>query len=449
LTEQYYDDDYYGGSGYSSGEYNDYYGGSGYSSGEYNECTETSWTCPNDGKCIPGEWLCDDWIDCDEGEDESTAMCGEKCGADEYQCSVPGEFGACIPETWLCDAYLDCGDAEDESDAMCSEDSGEGESEVDYDNEGCGEGYWTCASNGQCIYDSWLCDGGAPDCTNGEDESAEYCNVDDGSGSKFTTSSTTSSAEPSCDDTNDFTCPSTGECIPIAWRCDAIVDCTEGDDESEEVCGSCDTDLGQACKSACEECYTKSDQESTDDDWMRQRRDGHENPDGSGYDSCQVCSDSCEDYMHCVDYKGNYGYDFYEYDDGSGWLDDGFAVGTTEDPGTTPIPEPVRTDEPALPNESTTLVVDTTKYFEPPVYEKGRSDTCTYQTDDVCDEPDYCAVGTDCSDCGNCHTANIPTTTSPAPTTTDEQKKTLNSNGKGDTCEYANDNYCKCDPLFQ
>ena len=34
----------------------------------------------------------------------------------------------------------------------------------------------------------------------------------------------------------------------------------------------------------------------------------------------------------------------------------------------------------------------------------SRDDSCRYANDDECDEPQYCATGTDCSDCGNCVT---------------------------------------------
>jgi len=38
----------------------------------------------------------------------------------------------------------------------------------------------------------------------------------------------------------------------------------------------------------------------------------------------------------------------------------------------------------------------------------GRVNTCDYANDDVCDEPKYCAAGTDCKDCGNCDEAPAP-----------------------------------------
>ena len=46
----------------------------------------------------------------------------------------------------------------------------------------------------------------------------------------------------------------------------------------------------------------------------------------------------------------------------------------------------------------------------------GRKNTCEYAGDLSCDEPEFCAVGTDCKDCGNCGEP-MPTRTAP-PTTT-------------------------------
>lgn len=43
----------------------------------------------------------------------------------------------------------------------------------------------------------------------------------------------------------------------------------------------------------------------------------------------------------------------------------------------------------------------------------GNTDTCKYANDNMCDEPKYCSVGTDCTDCGNCGSGPTPTTSTP------------------------------------
>ena len=52
----------------------------------------------------------------------------------------------------------------------------------------------------------------------------------------------------------------------------------------------------------------------------------------------------------------------------------------------------------------------------------GRKDTCEYANEGACDEPEFCAVGTDCTDCGDCDEP-MPTMT-PPPTTTSTKTRT-------------------------
>ena len=77
-------------------------------------------------------------------------------------------------------------------------------------------------SSGQCIKASWLCDGGAPDCDDGSDESQDIC------GPRFCVYQLYHGG---------FNC-SDGECIKASWKCDGgIPDCQDGSDESKDVCG--------------------------------------------------------------------------------------------------------------------------------------------------------------------------------------------------------------------
>ena len=41
-----------------------------------------------------------------------------------------------------------------------------------------------------------------------------------------------------CEDEDEFQCPSSGECIPESWTCDGITDdCDGNEDENKETCG--------------------------------------------------------------------------------------------------------------------------------------------------------------------------------------------------------------------
>jgi len=96
------------------------------------DCTaDDVYTCSSEygDDCIPGSYVCDNEIDCEDGSDE--ADCGDDweatpfdewyyadldCTAEDvYTCS--SELGdACIPEDYVCDHWLDCEDGSDEAD---------------------------------------------------------------------------------------------------------------------------------------------------------------------------------------------------------------------------------------------------------------------------------------------------------------------------------------------
>jgi len=81
--------------------------------------------------CIPGDYVCDTYVDCEDGSDE--ADCGEDWEAtpfdewinedDELDCTAEDVFTcssetgeACIPELYVCDEMIDCEDGSDEAD---------------------------------------------------------------------------------------------------------------------------------------------------------------------------------------------------------------------------------------------------------------------------------------------------------------------------------------------
>eukprot|EP00039_Didymoeca_costata_P000044 m.43923 g.43923 ORF g.43923 m.43923 type:complete len:2590 (+) comp10023_c0_seq1:219-7988(+) len=129
------------------------------------------------GTCIPAAWRCDDYPDCPEGDTSDEDNCDTTsapgpstsalpntttpaastsgCASNEFQCT---QNKKCIPENWKCDNFDDCqnGDTSDEDD--CPTGSGIG----------CGS-LSACSDGTGCIEFSDYCDG-ENDCENGEDE---------------------------------------------------------------------------------------------------------------------------------------------------------------------------------------------------------------------------------------------------------------------------------------
>ncbi|XP_071505175.1 uncharacterized protein [Diadema antillarum] len=133
------------------------------------------------------------------------------CADGEFQCT---NDGTCIRGDFECDLYHDCGDSSDEENCQavgalvqpfsflmcrCLSVVVAGT---------CQPHQFTC-NDGQCIHESWECDG-FEDCTGGEDEVS--CGL------------------PSCAE-NEYQCAGSGTCIPLSYQCDGYFDCFSDDDE--------------------------------------------------------------------------------------------------------------------------------------------------------------------------------------------------------------------------
>jgi len=67
-----------------------------------------TFSCGNNGRCIPLAWKCDHQNDCPNGEDE--VGCNKTCPMGKFQCKYGLE---CISVEWVCDGEADCGDERD------------------------------------------------------------------------------------------------------------------------------------------------------------------------------------------------------------------------------------------------------------------------------------------------------------------------------------------------
>jgi len=86
-------------------------------------CQASQFTCAN-GKCISGNYRCDNADDCGDDSDEQscagftgvTSSSTTTCASDEYNCHTSE---GCIPKDWLCDGDDDCGNGVDEQLGTC------------------------------------------------------------------------------------------------------------------------------------------------------------------------------------------------------------------------------------------------------------------------------------------------------------------------------------------
>nr|XP_032822651.1 SCO-spondin-like [Petromyzon marinus] len=228
-------------------------------------CGAGDFACAN-GRCVPLSRVCDGAFDCGFGDTSDESACGGGCAWTEFRCRA----GRCLPYLHRCDGHDDCGDFSDEEGCSCPAGwlqcpdglclsplrvcNGRADCRPAVDEAFCGHpggvpvtcgpGQLPCG-NGSCVSGRQVCDG-IPDCQRGEDESPALCAEREGRPGVTTLTPTPPGVTPTpgaaparspCKDT-EFACAS-GECRPLAWRCDGEADCRDGSDERgcDGTCG--------------------------------------------------------------------------------------------------------------------------------------------------------------------------------------------------------------------
>ena len=159
------------------------------------QCRDSEFKC-SDGYCIPKRWKCDGADDCHDGSDEEGCVEKEhggdgtqECRAGQFRCDIYDGTAKCIPDTWRCDSDVDCVDGSDEKDCATSTCNTMESANAQF----------RC-DNGQCISAKWRCDL-ENDCQDGSDEA--NC----------------TQVKHTCK-RSEFQCVQTGQCIPDSWVCD-------------------------------------------------------------------------------------------------------------------------------------------------------------------------------------------------------------------------------------
>nr|XP_018900989.1 PREDICTED: sortilin-related receptor-like isoform X1 [Bemisia tabaci] len=188
------------------------------------QCEEWQFQCKNN-HCIFKSWVCDGDNDCGDEEQSDEQNCEvtetpklpprpfvptNSCYEWMFECKNK----KCIPYWWQCDFVNDCGDNSDEIECASSPDKNpENIIPAPPAQPRCSDHQFRCYS-GECIRNSWLCDG-FNDCDKGEDE--ENCK----------------SINFGChSNKNQFKCKLTGNCIPYSKVCDGISHCLDDSDEA-------------------------------------------------------------------------------------------------------------------------------------------------------------------------------------------------------------------------
>lgn len=194
-------------------------------------------------QCVEQSKFCDGEKDCLSGEDETHSSC--KCPSGMYQCkSITRRFGyrpqrtECLPKEALCDGNAHCLRRDDEYKCppkKCRADQFYCVRYILHDFLQLPD-FFLILRSLKCISKSQRCDG-IINCGYGEDE--------------------TGCKQLSCDVPNAFKCHKSGTdiCARQAWVCDGRNDCPNNEDEDDELCGDpnyshpCET--GLYCNNRC------------------------------------------------------------------------------------------------------------------------------------------------------------------------------------------------------
>ncbi|XP_017835254.1 modular serine protease-like [Drosophila busckii] len=153
----------------------------------------------------------------------AVASAAAKCKLGEFSCGD----GSCIAASRKCDGKIDCASRADETYALC----------FNHDCEG-----FQCAY-GACYKDSQMCDG-VKDCWDGSDEFALMCAND----TQLNELADKRRGQCSNQQYASFECVKSKACIALSGVCDGKPDCSDGSDESFELC------VGNVCPTFAYKC---------------------------------------------------------------------------------------------------------------------------------------------------------------------------------------------------